>query len=82
MTLPQRPSSPGDFDREIQRTEAEIARAREEVVSSVLALREEISRKFDWREWVLRKPILAVVAAFGLGALLGGWQDGPRRRRR
>jgi len=46
----------------------------------VVALQDEISRTLDWREWIRRKPLLAVALAFGAGALLGGWRPQFRRR--
>ncbi len=67
-------------DPEILRAEAEIARSREAVALSVVALQDEISRTLDWREWIRRKPLLAVALAFGAGALLGGWRPQFRRR--
>jgi ElaB/YqjD/DUF883 family membrane-anchored ribosome-binding protein len=67
-------------DPEIVRAEAEIARTRETVAESVLALQKEISRTLDWREWVRQRPVLAVALAFGAGALLGVWRPGFRRR--
>ena len=67
-------------DPEIVRAEAEIARTRETVAQSVMALQQEISRKLDWRQWVRQRPVLAVALAFGAGALLGGWRPGFRRK--
>ncbi len=67
-------------DPEIVRAEAEIARTRETVAESVLALQKEISRTLDWREWIRQRPVLAVALAFGAGALLGGWRPGFHRR--
>jgi ElaB/YqjD/DUF883 family membrane-anchored ribosome-binding protein len=58
-------------DPEILRAEEEIARTREEVTRSVMALQREISHSFEWREWVGRRPVLAVALAFGVGVLLG-----------
>jgi ElaB/YqjD/DUF883 family membrane-anchored ribosome-binding protein len=66
-------------DPEIVRAEAEIARTREAVSLSVVALQKEISRALDWREWVRQRPLLAVALAFGVGALLGGWRSGSQR---
>jgi hypothetical protein len=66
------PHAPPDgHDPEILRAEAAIARTREAVALSVAALQREISRTFDWREWIRQRPILAVALAFGVGALLG-----------
>jgi len=70
-------------DPEIVRAEAEIARTREAVAQSVMALQQEISRTLDWREWVRRRPFLAVAVALGTGALLGYLQPAncdPKRR--
>ena len=68
-------------DPEIVRAEAEIARTRETVAQSVMALQQEISRKLDWREWVRQRPVQAVALAFGAGALLGGLLPRFHRRR-
>jgi hypothetical protein len=35
------------------------------------ALREEISRTIDWREWYRRRPGLYLAAAFALGLWIG-----------
>lgn len=58
-------------DPELLRTEAEIARTRQAIASSLAALQRELSQRFDWHTWVRARPILAVVTAFGIGALLG-----------
>jgi hypothetical protein len=34
-------------------------------------LEHEITRALDWREWVRRRPGMALAFAFGLGFLLG-----------
>lgn len=49
----------------------EIERAREQIQSSVVALRYEVSSVADWREWVRRRPGLFIGAAFGIGFYLG-----------
>jgi hypothetical protein len=58
-------------DAALVEAEAGIARSRELVARSVLELQRELSRAVDWREWIRRKPVLAVGLAFGLGVLLG-----------
>jgi hypothetical protein len=79
MTAARDDRGNGVRDPEIQRAEAEIARTRETVALSVMALQREISRTLDWREWVRQRPVLAVALAFGAGALLGSWRPGFNR---
>ncbi len=50
---------------------AEIERTRAELATSVTALREQVSQAADWREWVRKRPLIAVGAAFMIGFLLG-----------
>ena len=57
---------------------AEIARTRDEVALSMVALQRELARTTDWRSWVARKPVLSLSLAFGVGLAIG--QIGPRRR--
>lgn len=57
------PRSPAALRAEIERTRAELA-------TSVTALREQVSQATDWREWVRKRPLLAVGAAFMIGLLL------------
>ena len=66
-------------DPEIVRAEAEIARAREAVTVSLMALQRELVRTFDWREWIRERPLVAVAAAFGVGVLLGSWHGAFHR---
>jgi hypothetical protein len=56
---------------ELARTEVELVLAREHVVHSVQALRKEVVRTTDWREWVRRKPGTLLAAAFAVGFLVG-----------
>jgi hypothetical protein len=81
MTAPRDAGDPNDRDPEILAAEAEIARTREAVTHSVVALQREISRAFDWREWIGRRPVKAVLVAFGVGALLGLVRLDAHRRR-
>lgn len=50
---------------------AEIERTRAELATSVTALREQVTQATDWREWVRKRPLLTVGAAFMIGFLLG-----------
>ncbi len=50
---------------------AEIARTRAELSHSVSALREEVAWRTDWREWVRRRPLTCVGAAFFIGFVIG-----------
>ena len=70
-----------DRDPEIMLAKVEIARTREVVATSVLALQREIARAFDWREWVGRRPVTAVILAFAVGGLLGLVHASVQRRR-
>ena len=54
--------------------QADIAKAREEITRSVLALRERMSQARDWRRWVRRRPALALGGALALGMWLG-WRS-------
>jgi hypothetical protein len=56
---------------EIVHTETDLALARERVVRSVQALREELGRRADWHEWVARRPGTIFATAFVVGFLLG-----------
>jgi ElaB/YqjD/DUF883 family membrane-anchored ribosome-binding protein len=61
----------GSRDLALVRAEAEVSSSRDQVARSVLELQRELARVADWREWIRRKPVLAVGLAFGLGFLLG-----------
>jgi len=67
-------------DPEILRAEAEIARARAAVTEKLMALQRELTRTFDWREWIRERPMTAVAAAFGVGVLLGSWRGAFHRK--
>jgi hypothetical protein len=70
---------PGERMRQVRDPaiiQAEIERAREEIIRSVLVLRERVTAATDWREWVRRRPLVWVGAAFASGVWLG-----YRRRR-
>jgi hypothetical protein len=56
---------------DVARAEEDIERAREQVTMSVLALRDEVSRQVDWRQWIRRRPVPFLGAAIVLGFLLG-----------
>ena len=62
----------GDTDDDaLARAESDVERARERVASSMLALRDEVARKTDWRAWVRRQPAPFLGAALALGFWLG-----------
>jgi hypothetical protein len=49
----------------------QIEAAREQIATSAAALRQEMALRFDWREWVRRRPGAAVLGAFGIGLFIG-----------
>jgi hypothetical protein len=63
--------------REVAAIEAELARARARVASSMRTLGEEVTRRGDWRAWVRARPELTLAAALALG-FLWGHRRGPR----
>jgi Flp pilus assembly protein TadD len=56
---------------ELARVEADIERTRERVATSVMALRQEVARQTDWRQWVRRRPGAFLAGAFVVGFILG-----------
>lgn len=56
---------------DVARAEEEIERTRERVALSVLALRDEVVRRADWREWIRARPGTFLGAALVLGFLCG-----------
>lgn len=64
-------SSNGTDEDALARAESDVERARERVASSMLALRDEVVRKTDWRSWVRRQPAPFLAAAVALGFWLG-----------
>jgi ElaB/YqjD/DUF883 family membrane-anchored ribosome-binding protein len=65
---------------EVAKTEREIERTRARVSQSIVALREAVAKRTDWREWVRERPGLFVAAAFAFGILWGrrsGRRSGP-----
>lgn len=63
-----RTSSPADA---VARAESEVERTRERLESSMLALRDEVVRKTDWRRVVRRQPAAFLGAAIAVGFWLG-----------
>jgi len=59
------------MDSEVTRASTALEQTRDRFVASMGALEREIARDLDWREWVRRKPGLALALAFGLGLFLG-----------
>ena len=69
------------MDPDVAAAEARIAEDRERVARSMLALRQEVRRRVDWRGWVSQRPLAALGTALALG-LLFGWRSGSRARGR
>lgn len=59
--------SPEQIRQEIERTRAELSQ-------SVSELRAEVAWRTDWREWVMRRPLTCVGAAFFIGFVIGNSQ--------
>jgi hypothetical protein len=59
--------NPPDLDQ----TEEELARAREQLQASVSALNQRLGELRDWRSWIRRNPLVFLAGAVGLGALFG-----------
>ncbi len=55
----------------VARAEFEVERTRERLESSMLALRDEVVRKTDWRRVVRRQPAAFLGGAIALGFWLG-----------
>jgi hypothetical protein len=58
-------------DPALARAEAELERTRERVAQSMLALRNEVARRTDWRRLVRERPLVFMGAALALGFLWG-----------
>ena len=59
------------MDAELACASAELVHVRDQFVVSMAALEREVNRSLDWREWVRRKPTLALGLAFAIGIFLG-----------
>jgi hypothetical protein len=57
--------------RSPEQVREEIARAREQIASSIVELRREVAETADWRGWVRKNPVPFIGGAFLLGVLLG-----------
>ncbi len=51
--------------------EAEIARGREKVASSLSELQRRLQRATSWRHWVALHPVIWIGAGLCLGAFVG-----------
>jgi hypothetical protein len=63
---------------EVARAEAAVERSRERVERSVMALRDAIARRTDWRGWMAQRPAVFLGAAVMLGFLWGYRRGGGR----
>ena len=66
------------LDPEMACAEAEIDRTRERVSRSVLALRQAMTQRADWREWVRRRSLPFLAVAFMIGFVYGQKVGRPR----
>jgi hypothetical protein len=62
-------------DPELVQAEADLERSRARVAESVNALRDEVARRSDWRDWIRQRPGLFLASAFALGFFLGRGRD-------
>lgn len=58
-------------DSALARASVQLEHSREQFVGSMRAFEAEVARSMDWRQWVRRKPGLALALAFGVGFFLG-----------
>jgi hypothetical protein len=63
---------------EVDRAEAAVERSRERVERSMMALRDAITRRTDWRGWMAQRPAVFLGAAVMLGFLWGYRRGGGR----
>jgi hypothetical protein len=68
---PHLPDPTTERSPELAQAEADVERARERVTQSVMALRNEVARRTDWREWIGRRPGTFLATAFVLGFAWG-----------
>jgi hypothetical protein len=59
------------MDSELTRACADLDHSRDQFVVSMGALEREITRTLDWRNWVRRRPSIALGLIFGFGLFLG-----------
>jgi hypothetical protein len=67
--MPRDSKQEGDGD--LACAAAELERARDKFSLSMSAVEREVAHTLDWREWVQRRPGLALGLAFAVGAFLG-----------
>src|SRR4051812_49702220 len=63
---------------EVDRAEAAVERSRERVERSMMALRDAIARRTDWRGWVAERPAVFFGAA-GMVGFFWGYRGGGGR---
>lgn len=64
-------SSSSSSERSPERIRADIERTRAELAVSVQALRAEVARTVDWRQWVVKNPAPFLIGAFAVGFIIG-----------
>jgi hypothetical protein len=50
---------------------AEIDRARAQIATSVVQLKQQVALKTDWRVWYRRRPAVFIAAAVVFGVFIG-----------
>ena len=60
-----------EADLELRRASEALDLGREQFVLSMNLLEQEVTRTLDWRQWVRRRPGMALCLAFGLGLFVG-----------
>jgi ElaB/YqjD/DUF883 family membrane-anchored ribosome-binding protein len=69
--MPEQPGTIEEKELSSVSIQQSIEQAREEIASSMLALRDRVNQAVDWRGWVQGRPRLTGGLAFSLGMILG-----------
>ncbi len=66
---------------EEQRLRSDIETARLDLANSIVAISDRVADKVDWRTWVRRRPLPAVLGGLAVGFLVGRLSS-PRKDER